>query len=50
MRDSIIQIPTYSSSNEIKSLVMVFIHLQVTLVRVVEHCRDHVRLLNDLPK
>jgi hypothetical protein len=48
MRDSIIHIATKSSSNEIKSLV-VFITLQLTLGHVVEHHRDHVRLLYDLP-
>jgi hypothetical protein len=49
MRDSIIHIPTKSSSNEIKRLVVIFIPLQLTLGRVVEHHRDHVCLLYDLP-
>jgi hypothetical protein len=47
--DSIIYIPTYSSSNEIESLVVIFIALQLTLGHVVECSRDHVRLLDDLP-
>jgi hypothetical protein len=46
---TIIHIPTKSSSNEIKSFVVVFILLQLTLGRVVEHRHDHVRLLYDLP-
>jgi hypothetical protein len=46
---TIIYIPTKSSSNEIESLVVVFIPLQLTLGRVVECSRDHVRLLYDLP-
>jgi hypothetical protein len=46
---TIIYIPTKSSSNEIEGFVVVFIPLQVTLGRVVEHRRDHVRLLHDLP-
>jgi hypothetical protein len=45
----IIDIPTLSSSNEIKCLVVVFIPLQLTLGHVVECIRDHVRLLDDLP-
>jgi hypothetical protein len=45
----IIHIPTYSSSNEIKSLVVVFIPLQLTLGRVIECIGDHVRLLDNLP-
>jgi L-rhamnose isomerase len=45
----IIHIPTKSSSNEVKSFVVVFIPLQLTLGRVVECSRDHVRLLDDLP-
>jgi L-rhamnose isomerase len=48
VRDSIIHIPTYSSSNEIKNLIVVFIHLQLTLGRVVNYRQDHVRLLHDL--
>jgi hypothetical protein len=47
--DSIIHIPTKSSSNEIKSFVVVFIPLQLNLGRVVERYRDHVCLLHDLP-
>jgi inner membrane protein involved in colicin E2 resistance len=46
---TIIYIPTKSSSNEIKSLVIVFIPLQLTLGHVVECSRYHVRLLDDLP-
>jgi hypothetical protein len=45
----IIHIPTYSSSNEIKGLVVIFIPLQLTLGRVIECIGDHVRLLDDLP-
>jgi hypothetical protein len=37
-----------SSSNEIKSFVVVFIPLQLTLSHVVEHRRDHIHLLYDL--
>jgi hypothetical protein len=48
MRDSIIHIPTYSSSHEIKSLVVIFIHLHLTFCRVVERHWDHVHLLYDL--
>jgi hypothetical protein len=40
---------TYSSSNEIKGIVVVFIPLQLTLGRVVKCIGDHVRLLDDLP-
>jgi ribosomal protein L7Ae-like RNA K-turn-binding protein len=46
--DSIKHIPTLSSSNKIKSLIIIFIPSQVNLGRVVECCRDHVRLLHDL--
>jgi hypothetical protein len=46
---TIIYIPTKSSSNEIEGLVVVFLPLQLTLSRIVECSRDHVRLLNDLP-
>jgi hypothetical protein len=45
----IIHIPTYSNRNEIKSLVVIFILLQLTLGHVVECIQDHVRLLDDLP-
>jgi hypothetical protein len=45
----IIYIPIKSSSNEIESLVVVFISLQLTLSRVVECSWDHVRLLDNLP-
>jgi hypothetical protein len=45
----IIHIPTYSSNNEIKGLVVVFIPLQLTLGHVVECIGDHVHLLDDLP-
>jgi hypothetical protein len=44
----IIHIPTKGSSNEIKSFVVVFIHLHVTLGHIVERHRDHMRLLHDL--
>jgi hypothetical protein len=46
---TIICIPTKSSSNEIMSFVVVFVPHQLTLGRVVERRRDHVRLLYDLP-
>jgi hypothetical protein len=45
----IIYIPTKSSSSEIEGFVVVFITLQLTLGHVVDHSRDHVRLLDDLP-
>jgi L-rhamnose isomerase len=45
----IIHIPTKSISNEVKSFVVVFIPLQLTLGHVVECSRDHVHLLDDLP-
>jgi hypothetical protein len=45
----IIHIPTYSSSNEIKDLVVIFIPLQLTLGHVVECIGDYVCLLDDLP-
>jgi hypothetical protein len=45
----IIYIPTKSSSNEIESLVVVFIPLQLTLGHVVKCSQDHVHLSNDLP-
>jgi hypothetical protein len=48
MRDSIIHIPTKSSSKKVKSLVVVFIPLQLTMCRVVKRRGDHVRLLYDL--
>jgi hypothetical protein len=46
---TIVYIPTKSSSNEIDGFVVVFIPLQLTLGRVVEHHRDHIRLLYELP-
>jgi hypothetical protein len=46
---TIIHIPTKSSSNEIKSFVVVFVPRQLTLGRIVERRRDHVRLLYDRP-
>jgi inner membrane protein involved in colicin E2 resistance len=49
MRDSIIHIPTKSSSNEVKSFVVIFIPLHLTLDHVVEYSRDRIRLLDDLP-
>jgi hypothetical protein len=45
----IIHIPTKSSSNEIKSFVVDFIPLQLTLGHIVERQQDHVCLLYDLP-
>jgi hypothetical protein len=45
---TVIHIPTKSSSNEVKSFVVIFIHLQLTLGHVVKCSRDHVRLLDDL--
>jgi hypothetical protein len=44
-----LHIPNKSSSNEIKNFVVVFTPLQLTLGRVVERHRDHVRLLHNLP-
>jgi hypothetical protein len=49
MRDSIIHIPTKSSSNELKRFVVIFIHLQLTLGHIVKCSWDHIRLLDDLP-
>jgi L-rhamnose isomerase len=46
---TIIHIPTNSISTEIKSSIVLFVPLQLTLGRIVEHHRDHVRLLYDLP-
>ncbi len=45
----IIHIHTYSSSNEIKGFVVVFIPLQPILGHVVECIGDHVCHLDDLP-
>jgi hypothetical protein len=45
---TIIHIPTRSSSNEIKRFVVIFIPLQLTTCRVVDHHGDHVWLLYDL--
>jgi hypothetical protein len=45
----IIHIPIKSSSNEIKSFVVVFIPLQLILGHVVERRRDHIRLMYNLP-
>jgi hypothetical protein len=47
--ETIIHIPTQSNSNEVKSIVVVFIPCQLTLGRVVERCRDHIQLLHDFP-
>jgi inner membrane protein involved in colicin E2 resistance len=44
---SIIHISTKSSNTDIKSFVIVFIPLQLTLGRIVERHRDHVRLLHN---
>jgi inner membrane protein involved in colicin E2 resistance len=46
---TIIHIFIKSSSNEIKSLIVVFIPLYLTLGSVVERHRDHIRVLHDLP-
>jgi hypothetical protein len=46
---TITHIPTKRSSNEIKSFVVVFIPLQLTLGHNVERHRDHVCLMYDLP-
>jgi hypothetical protein len=46
---TIIYIPIKSSSNEIESLIVVFIPLQLTLGHVVECSQDHICLLDDLP-
>jgi hypothetical protein len=45
---TIIHIPTKSSSNEIKSFIVIFVPHQLTLGHVVERHWDHVRLLYDL--
>jgi hypothetical protein len=45
---TIIHILTKSSSNKIKSFIIVFIPLQLTMCHVVERRGDHVRLLYDL--
>jgi hypothetical protein len=45
----IIHIPIWSCSNEIKDFVVIFIHLQLILARVVECIGDHVHLLDDPP-
>jgi hypothetical protein len=45
---TIIYILTKNSSNEIKSFVVIFITLQLTLDRVIERRQDHIRLLYDL--
>jgi L-rhamnose isomerase len=45
----IIYIPTKTSSNEIESLLVVFIPLQLILGRIVECSLDHICLLDDLP-
>jgi hypothetical protein len=45
---TIIHIYTKSSSNEIESLVVVFIPLQLTLDHVVECSRDHILPLDNL--
>jgi hypothetical protein len=44
----IIYIPTKSNSNEIESLIVIFIHLQLTLGCVVKRRRDHLHFLHDL--
>jgi hypothetical protein len=46
---TIIHIPTKSSSNEIKSFVIVFIPLQLILGRIVQRHWDHVHPMYDLP-
>jgi hypothetical protein len=45
----IIHISIKCSSNEVKSFIVVFIPLQLTLGRVVECSRDHIHLMDDLP-
>jgi hypothetical protein len=45
----IIYIPSKSSNNEIESIVVIFITLQLILSRVIECSGDHVRLLDNLP-
>jgi hypothetical protein len=49
MSYTIVHIATKSSSNEIKSFIVVFIPLQLTMCHVVEHHGDHIRLMYDLP-
>jgi hypothetical protein len=49
MQGSIIHIPTWSSSNKIKSFIVIFIPLQLTLGHIVERRRNHVRLMYYLP-
>jgi hypothetical protein len=44
----IIYISTKSNSNEIESLIVVFIPLQLTLGRIVQCSWNHVCLLDDL--
>jgi hypothetical protein len=46
---TIVHIPNKSSSNAIKSFVVVFIPLHLRMCRVVECRGDHIRLLYDLP-
>jgi hypothetical protein len=48
MSYTIIHIHTKISSNKIKKFIVIFIPLQLTLGRVVEHHRDHILLLYDL--
>jgi hypothetical protein len=45
----VIHIPTYSSSNEISSIVVVLVPLHLTLGCIVKHRWYHVRLLYNFP-
>jgi hypothetical protein len=47
--NSIIHIPIKSTSNEVKSFVVIFAPLQLTLHSIVERRWDHVRMLYNLP-
>jgi hypothetical protein len=48
VRDTIIQISTYGSSNEIKSFIVVLVPLHLTMGHVVKCCQDHISFLNNL--
>jgi hypothetical protein len=48
VRDTIIHISTYSSSNEIQGIVVVLIPLQLTLGCIIKCCGDDVSFLYDL--
>jgi hypothetical protein len=49
VRDTIIQIRTYGSSNEIQSFIVVLVPLHLTIGHVVKCCQDHISFLNNLP-